>query len=274
MVLLLLIGFVAGVITAISPCVLPVLPILLASGASGRKPLRVIAGLVVELQRVHAVRDVDPRQARPAAGHAPEPRDRVPLRARGDLARAAGGADRRAPARGLLALPPEGCGGRRLLLRHDARARVRPVRRPGARDGDRGRGEQQRRAARDPAHARVRARRRGADDRDRVRRTRGGRAPPPSRPDGAARLRRGDRSRRARPRVPRRRPPCDADPRLHDVPAEQDRGQLDREARAREGARRRHGVRGQAAQDSRWLARLRPGAAAARRRRLDQLARR
>ncbi|HST13865.1 MAG TPA: cytochrome c biogenesis protein DipZ, partial [Gaiellaceae bacterium] len=46
MLLLLLIGFVAGVITAISPCVLPVLPILLASGASGRKPLRVIAGLV------------------------------------------------------------------------------------------------------------------------------------------------------------------------------------------------------------------------------------
>src|SRR6478752_3522367 len=47
MVVLLLIGFIAGVITAISPCVLPVLPILLASGASGRKPLRVIAGLVV-----------------------------------------------------------------------------------------------------------------------------------------------------------------------------------------------------------------------------------
>jgi cytochrome c biogenesis protein CcdA/thiol-disulfide isomerase/thioredoxin len=47
MLLLLFIGFVAGVITAISPCVLPVLPILLASGASGRKPLRVIAGLVV-----------------------------------------------------------------------------------------------------------------------------------------------------------------------------------------------------------------------------------
>ena len=46
MVLLLLIGFLAGVVTAISPCVLPVLPILLASGASGRNPIRVIAGLV------------------------------------------------------------------------------------------------------------------------------------------------------------------------------------------------------------------------------------
>jgi len=46
MLYLLLVGFVAGVITAISPCVLPVLPILLAGGASGRKPMRVIAGLV------------------------------------------------------------------------------------------------------------------------------------------------------------------------------------------------------------------------------------
>jgi cytochrome c biogenesis protein CcdA/thiol-disulfide isomerase/thioredoxin len=46
MILLLTIGFLAGVVTAISPCVLPVLPILLAGGASGRKPLRIIAGLV------------------------------------------------------------------------------------------------------------------------------------------------------------------------------------------------------------------------------------
>jgi cytochrome c biogenesis protein CcdA/thiol-disulfide isomerase/thioredoxin len=44
--LLLGIGFVAGVVTAISPCVLPVLPILLAGGAAGRKPLRIVAGLV------------------------------------------------------------------------------------------------------------------------------------------------------------------------------------------------------------------------------------
>jgi cytochrome c biogenesis protein CcdA/thiol-disulfide isomerase/thioredoxin len=47
MLVLLLIGLVAGVVTAISPCVLPVLPILLAGGASGRNPLRVIAGLVL-----------------------------------------------------------------------------------------------------------------------------------------------------------------------------------------------------------------------------------
>ena len=46
MVVLLGIGFLAGLITAVSPCVLPVLPVLLAGGASGRKPLRIIAGLV------------------------------------------------------------------------------------------------------------------------------------------------------------------------------------------------------------------------------------
>jgi len=44
--LLLAIGFVAGIVTAISPCVLPVLPILLAGGAAGRKPFRIVAGLV------------------------------------------------------------------------------------------------------------------------------------------------------------------------------------------------------------------------------------
>ena len=46
MIVLLAIGFLAGVITAISPCVLPVLPILLAGGASGRRPFRIITGLV------------------------------------------------------------------------------------------------------------------------------------------------------------------------------------------------------------------------------------
>jgi cytochrome c biogenesis protein CcdA/thiol-disulfide isomerase/thioredoxin len=48
MILLLGIAFVAGVITAVSPCVLPVLPIVLAGGATGerRRPLAIIAGLV------------------------------------------------------------------------------------------------------------------------------------------------------------------------------------------------------------------------------------
>ncbi len=47
MLVLLLIGFVAGIVTAISPCVLPVLPIVLAGGATGRKPLAIVAGIVL-----------------------------------------------------------------------------------------------------------------------------------------------------------------------------------------------------------------------------------
>src|SRR3954453_15473832 len=48
MIVLLGIAFLAGVITAVSPCVLPVLPIVLAGGASGgrRRPFAIIAGLV------------------------------------------------------------------------------------------------------------------------------------------------------------------------------------------------------------------------------------
>src|SRR5256714_5331154 len=49
MLLLLGIGFLAGVVTAISPCVLPVLPIVLGGGATSetkRRPYAIIAGLV------------------------------------------------------------------------------------------------------------------------------------------------------------------------------------------------------------------------------------
>jgi cytochrome c biogenesis protein CcdA/thiol-disulfide isomerase/thioredoxin len=48
MLLLLAVAFVAGVVTAVSPCVLPVLPIVLAGGATGgkRRPYAIIAGLV------------------------------------------------------------------------------------------------------------------------------------------------------------------------------------------------------------------------------------
>jgi cytochrome c biogenesis protein CcdA/thiol-disulfide isomerase/thioredoxin len=41
------IGLLAGIGTAVSPCVLPVLPVLLAGGAAGRKPLRIVSGLVL-----------------------------------------------------------------------------------------------------------------------------------------------------------------------------------------------------------------------------------
>jgi cytochrome c biogenesis protein CcdA/thiol-disulfide isomerase/thioredoxin len=47
--LLVLFGFVAGAATAVSPCVLPVLPVALAAGATGgrRRPLGVVTGLVL-----------------------------------------------------------------------------------------------------------------------------------------------------------------------------------------------------------------------------------
>src|ERR687884_2048051 len=47
MVLLMLFAFLAGVGTALSPCVLPVLPIALSAGATGgpRRPLGIVVGL-------------------------------------------------------------------------------------------------------------------------------------------------------------------------------------------------------------------------------------
>ncbi len=49
MVLLILFGFIAGAATAVSPCVLPVLPIALSAGATGgrRRPLGIVIGLAV-----------------------------------------------------------------------------------------------------------------------------------------------------------------------------------------------------------------------------------
>jgi cytochrome c biogenesis protein CcdA/thiol-disulfide isomerase/thioredoxin len=49
MALLIIFGFVAGAATAVSPCVVPVLPIALSAGVTGgrRRPLGVVAGLVV-----------------------------------------------------------------------------------------------------------------------------------------------------------------------------------------------------------------------------------
>jgi cytochrome c biogenesis protein CcdA/thiol-disulfide isomerase/thioredoxin len=49
MALLILFGFIAGAATAISPCVLPVLPIALSAGATGgrRRPLGIVAGLTL-----------------------------------------------------------------------------------------------------------------------------------------------------------------------------------------------------------------------------------
>jgi cytochrome c biogenesis protein CcdA/thiol-disulfide isomerase/thioredoxin len=48
MLLLIIFGFVAGAATAVSPCVVPVLPIVLSAGATGghRKPLGIVTGLI------------------------------------------------------------------------------------------------------------------------------------------------------------------------------------------------------------------------------------
>src|SRR3954452_13469580 len=49
MALLIIFGFIAGAATALSPCVLPVLPIALSAGATGgrRRPLGIVAGLAL-----------------------------------------------------------------------------------------------------------------------------------------------------------------------------------------------------------------------------------
>ena len=49
MALLMLFALVAGAATALSPCVLPVLPAVLAAGVTGgrRRPLGVVTGLVL-----------------------------------------------------------------------------------------------------------------------------------------------------------------------------------------------------------------------------------
>src|SRR6266545_7911761 len=48
MLVLVPIAFAAGVITAFTPCILPVLPIVLAGGGSGtkRRPYAIVAGVV------------------------------------------------------------------------------------------------------------------------------------------------------------------------------------------------------------------------------------
>src|SRR4051794_41833788 len=52
MVVLVLIGFAGGLITGISPCVLPVLPVVFLSGADRRRPYRVVAGLTLSFTAV------------------------------------------------------------------------------------------------------------------------------------------------------------------------------------------------------------------------------
>ncbi len=81
------IGFFAGIVTAISPCVLPVLPILLAGGAAGRKPLRIIGGLVLSFSVFTLFASWLLDTARAATGPAAQPRDRAAVRDGGRAAR-------------------------------------------------------------------------------------------------------------------------------------------------------------------------------------------
>ena len=197
MLILLAIGFVAGIVTALSPCVLPVLPIVLAGGATGRRPLAIVAGLVVSftvftlfaawlLDLLGLPQDLL-RNLAIALLFLVALTLLVPQV--GELI-----------ARPLQALTRRGRGRsrRRLLPRREPRARLRAVRRPGARGGDRDRRQARRRARRAAAHALVRHRRRAADARDRLRGPAGREGIAHPRRDGPprgrrARRRRGDR---------------------------------------------------------------------------------
>ena len=176
MLLLLAIGFVAGVVTALSPCVLPVLPIVLAGGATGRRPLAIVAGIVVSftvftlfaawlldllglpddllrnlaiaLLFLVALSLLVPQVAEWLA----RPLQFLTRRSGGDK----GGGFLLGASLGLVFVP---CAG------------------PGARRGHRDRRSPRRRPRERPADARLRRRRRRADARDRVRRAARRRAP-------------------------------------------------------------------------------------------------
>ena len=51
MISVILVGFIGGVITALSPCILPVLPVVLGVSV-GRKPSHVVTGLVVSFAAI------------------------------------------------------------------------------------------------------------------------------------------------------------------------------------------------------------------------------
>src|SRR3984957_18919321 len=60
MFLLVGVGFLAGLVTGISPCIVPVVPVIIAAGATGadagrRRPYLVVAGLVISFTAVTLV---------------------------------------------------------------------------------------------------------------------------------------------------------------------------------------------------------------------------
>ena len=266
MLVLIGIGLAAGFITAISPCVLPVLPIVFAGGATGgrRKPFAIIAGLVLsftaftlfgvwllrtlglpeDLLRNLAIALLFLVAATLLFPKVEEivqrPFLRLTRRPSGDL----GGGLLLGASLGLVFVPCAGpvlaaitvvgatqdVGFRAIVLTRRLRDR-------------RGHPDAARRDRRPRRHDRAQAAR-------------------ASHPAGARRRRRADR---ARDRVQRRPPLPDRASRLHPGAPEQGRGQLERAAPAPEAARehapgRRDDV----------TPRLRPGAAAHRAHELDQ----
>ena len=214
MLLLLAIGFVAGVVTALSPCVLPVLPIVLAGGATGRRPLAIVAGIVVSftvftlfaawlLDLLGLPEDV---LRNLAIGLLFVVALTLLVPQFGGMARTAASvpdpAKRRRPRR-------------RLPARSQPRARLRPVRGPRARGRDGDRGPPRRRARQLPADALLRARRGRADARDRVRRPARRARLPHTCPARPPRLGRAGRRSGARDHVRRRPEPADRPARLH-----------------------------------------------------------
>ena len=140
--MLLGVGFLAGLVTALSPCVLPVLPVLLAGGASGGRgrPLAIVAGLVASFATFTLVGAWLLDAARPAPGPAAEHRHRRAARARGDARLPAPGARPGAALLPAHALP-RGLREQRAPARRQPGPRLRAVRRAGARRGD-GRGRE------------------------------------------------------------------------------------------------------------------------------------
>ena len=219
-------AFVAGLITAVSPCVLPVLPILLAGGASGgrRRPYAIIAGLVVTfLVSILFATWILDQLGLPddlLAQHL----HRAALRDRGDADLPAVRRSHRAAALAPLAATFERSRWR-LPARVRARLRVRPLRRAGDR-------------VRDELGREPRLRLQDLRRRDRIH-ARGGRRPPRHRARRTAcvaphprgrravqgRLRHPDRGSRVRARLQSRHEAADLAAGVHGRAPAADRGE-------------------------------------------------
>ena len=207
MVILLGIAFLAGIVTALSPCVLPVLPILLVGGATGtskRRPLAIVGGLVASF----TIFTLAGTALLDALGL---PEDFLRNLAIGLLFLLAA----------TLIFPPvarlverpfyrltrrrvntEGNG---FVLGREPRPRLRAVRRPRVRGRRVARGHGQRRRAGRAPDPGVLARRRAADARDPLRVAEADRRRRLPEARGAARARRGRRRPRRSPRSSSRR---------------------------------------------------------------------